>query len=61
MTQAEARLRALGVDRRMPTGAALWSTPQAPQALPQDGSVELEAKAGLVADQAGSSKGKPGR
>ena len=50
VTQAEARLRAFG----WTGGAAPGSPPLVapPQALPQDGSVELEAKAGLFADQA---------
>jgi hypothetical protein len=48
VTQAEVRLRALGWTD-VP-GAHTFVAP--PQALPQDGSVELEAKAGLFADQA---------
>jgi hypothetical protein len=48
VTQAEVRLRALGWTG-VP-GAHTFVAP--PQALPQDGSVELEAKAGLFADQA---------
>jgi len=48
VTQAEARLRALG----WTGGAGAHAFVAPPQALPQDGSVELEAKAGLFADQA---------
>jgi hypothetical protein len=49
VTGVEARLRSLGW-----TGVAQDKSPPVvpPQALPQDGSVELEAKAGLCADQA---------
>ncbi len=50
VTQAEAKLRAQGwVGGAVSDQAALVAPPQA---LPQDGSVELEAKAGLFADQA---------
>ena len=58
VTQTEARLRALGW-----TGAAVAGTGARvapPQALPQDGSVELEAKAGLFADQARKLDGEAG-
>jgi hypothetical protein len=48
--QAEARLRALGWTGREVPSTSTFVAP--PQALPQDGSVELEAKAGLFADQA---------
>ena len=49
VTGVEARLRSLGW-----TGVAQDKSPPVvpPQALPQDGSVELEAKAGLFADHA---------
>jgi len=50
VTQAEARLRALGWAGGSVPSAGPPVAP--PQALPQDGSVELEAKAGLFADQA---------
>jgi hypothetical protein len=50
VTQAEARLRALGWKEGLVSDAGALVVP--PQALPQDGSVELEAKAGLFADQA---------
>lgn len=50
VTQVEARLRALGWTGGAVAGAGARVAP--PQALPQDGSVELEAKAGLFADQA---------
>ncbi len=50
VTRVEARLRALGWTEGP---VARPSPPVAPpQALPQDGSLELEAKAGLFADQA---------
>ena len=49
VTQAEARLRSLGWAGTAPDASPLVAPPQA---LPQDGSVELEAKAGLFADQA---------
>jgi hypothetical protein len=58
VTQTEARLRALGW-----TGGAVADTgPRVapPQALPQDGTVELEAKAGLFADQARKLDGEAG-
>jgi hypothetical protein len=58
LTQAEARLRALGWKGAAGAGV---STPVAPpQALPQDGNVELEAKAGLFADQASKLDGEAG-
>jgi hypothetical protein len=50
LTQAERRLRTLGVAGK-PSESSLVVTPT-PQALPQDGSVELEAKADLLADRA---------
>ena len=50
VTQAEARLRAFGWKGGLVSDAGALVVP--PQALPQDGSVELEAKAGLFADQA---------
>ena len=50
VTQTEVRLRALGWTGATIAGASVPVAP--PQALPQDGSVELEAKAGLFADQA---------
>ena len=50
VTQAEARLRARGWKGGLVSDAGALVVP--PQALPQDGSVELEAKAGLFADQA---------
>ena len=54
VTQAEVRLRALGW-----TGVPGTHTFVAPPpALPQDGSVELEAKAGLFADQASKLDGE---
>jgi hypothetical protein len=49
VTRAEARLRGLGWAGATPDRGPLVGPPQA---LPQDGSVELEAKAGLFADQA---------
>lgn len=49
VTQSEARLRRLGWMGATPGAPPLVAPPQA---LPQDGSVELEAKAGLFADQA---------
>ena len=50
LTRAEANLRALGgIRQRAPVGAPIVASPQA---SPQDGSVELEAKADLLADQA---------
>ena len=58
VTQAEARLRALGWAGAAVTGASSPVAP--PQALPQDGSVELEAKAGLFADQARKLDGEAG-
>jgi len=51
LIQAEKRLRALGVVRSSADRATALTAP--PQALPQDGSVELEAKADLLADRAG--------
>jgi len=58
LTQAEARLRALGWKGAAGAGV---STPVAPpQELPQDGNVELEAKAGLFADQARKLDGEAG-
>jgi hypothetical protein len=50
VTQAETKLRAQGWVGGTVSDAATLVAP--PQALPQDGSVELEAKAGLFADQA---------
>ena len=58
VTQTEARLRALGWKGGTVTGASSAAAP--PQALPQDGSVELEAKAGLFADQARKLDGEAG-
>jgi hypothetical protein len=50
LTAAEAALRAkAGPKGRSPAGAPIMAPPQA---SPQDGSVELEAKADLLADQA---------
>jgi len=49
VTQAENRLRALGWSGATPTTIPMTAPPQA---MPQDGSLELEAKAGLFADQA---------
>jgi hypothetical protein len=50
VTQAEARMRALGWAGGVATDTNKIVAP--PQVLPQDGTVELEAKAGLFADQA---------
>jgi hypothetical protein len=50
LTQAEASLRALTDGRDNASGGA--PIVASPQASPQDGSVELEAKADLLADQA---------
>ena len=50
LTSAEANLRALGGGRNVPTGGA--PIVAAPEASPQDGSVELQAKADLLTDQA---------
>jgi hypothetical protein len=50
VTQAEIRLRAMGWAGAAVSDADKVAAP--PQELPQDGSVELEAKAGLFADQA---------
>jgi hypothetical protein len=50
VTQVEARLRALGWTEGAVAGTGARVAP--PQAMPQDGSVELEAKADLFADQA---------
>ncbi len=50
VTQAEVKLRAQGWAGGTVSDPATLVAP--PQALPQDGSVELEAKAGLFADQA---------
>jgi hypothetical protein len=58
VTQAESRLRALGWTGGSSTGTGPLIAP--PQALPQDGSVELEAKAGLFADQARKLEGEAG-
>jgi len=50
LTRAEANLRALGGEKGLtPAGAPVVASPQA---LPQDGSFELEAKADLLVDQA---------
>jgi len=56
VTETESRLRALGWSEK--TSAGNRSPSEPPQALPQDGSVELEAKAGLFADQAGKLDGE---
>ena len=58
VTQTEARLRALGWTGGAVAGTGARVAP--PQALPQDGSVELEAKAGLFADQAIKLDGEAG-
>jgi len=58
VTQTEARLRALGWTGGVVAGTGARAAP--PQALPQDGSVELEAKAGLFADQARKLDGEAG-
>lgn len=59
VTETEASLRALGCRDDEPTNARL---PVAPPAVsPQDGSVELEAKAGLFADQAKKLDGEADR
>jgi len=58
VTQTETRLRAMGWTGAGLTGASSPVAP--PQALPQDGSVELEAKAGLFADQARKLDGEAG-
>jgi hypothetical protein len=58
VTQTEARLRALGWTGGAVASAGARVAP--PQALPQDGSVELEAKAGLFADQARKLDGEAG-
>jgi hypothetical protein len=59
VTAAESKLRALG----WVSGDASSSRPHAapPQVSPQDGSVELEAKAGLFADQAQKLDGEADR
>jgi len=59
VTETEARLRALG----WVSGDASSSRPPPapPQVSPQDGSVELEAKAGLFADQAQKLDGEADR
>src|SRR5512133_3556875 len=49
LTAAEAALRAAAPRAGAPAGAPIMAPPQA---SPQDGSVELEAKADLLADQA---------
>ena len=58
VTQTEARLRELGWTGGAVASAGAQLAP--PQALPQDGSVELEAKAGLFADQARKLDGEAG-
>ena len=58
VTQTEVRLRALGWTGTTVAGAGPLVAP--PQALPQDGSMELEAKAGLFADQARKLDGEAG-
>ena len=58
VTQIEVRLRALGWTGATVTDASVPVAP--PQALPQDGSLELEAKAGLFADQARKLDGEAG-
>jgi hypothetical protein len=59
LTRAEANLRALkGENGRAPGGAPVVASPQA---LPQDGSFELEAKADLLADQAHKLDGEAAR
>jgi hypothetical protein len=50
VTETESKLRALGWVSKDAAGTRPYAPP--PQASPQDGSVELEAKAGLFADQA---------
>jgi hypothetical protein len=55
VTRAEARLRSLGWTWEEQDKGPLVGPPQA---LPQDGSVELEAKAGLFADQARKLEGE---
>lgn len=55
VTRAEARLRNLGWTWQEQDQGPLVGPPQA---LPQDGSVELEAKAGLFADQARKLEGE---
>jgi len=56
LTAAEARLRAqAGEGARSPAGAPVVASPQA---SPQDGSVELEAKADLLTDQAKKLEGE---
>ena len=59
VTETESKLRALG----WVSGDASSSRPHAPppQVSPQDGSVELEAKAGLFADQAQKLDGEADR